>query len=141
MRIAKQARSDGGYFKRGQRLIIVSLYRANEWSAADKPDELQRALLNSHSLVFAWHEETLVGLGNAISDGFLVVYYPHLLVLPEHQRKGIGGRIMDLLTAKYAGFHQQILVSDGTTIEFYKKCGFEKAGQTQSMWIYKGGEH
>ena len=68
---------------------IVSLYRANEWSAADKPDELQRALLNSHSLVSAWHEETLVGLGNAISDGFLVVYYPHLLVLPEHERKGI----------------------------------------------------
>ena len=47
---------------------------------------------------------------------------------------------MDLLRAKYAGFHQQILVSGGKTIEFYKKCGFEKAGQ-QSMWIYKGGEH
>jgi GNAT superfamily N-acetyltransferase len=33
-----------------------------------------------------------VGLGNAISDGALVVYYPHMLVLPEYQGRGIGRR-------------------------------------------------
>src|SRR5687768_7442345 len=56
---------------------VVALYRANEWSSAEKPDLLHRALFGSHSLFTAWHGERLVGLGNATSDGHLVVYYPH----------------------------------------------------------------
>jgi len=63
---------------------IIDLYRANEWSAADKPVELCNALSNSHSLITAWDNERLIGLGNAISDGHLVVYYPHLLVNRQH---------------------------------------------------------
>ena len=120
---------------------ILSLYRSVQWSAADKPEALKSALKNSHSLVSAWQDEKLVGLANAISDGFLVVYYPHLLVRPEYQGQGIGRRLMEILVAKYAEFHQQILVSDGKTIEFYRKCGFERAGQSESMWIYQGTEH
>jgi ribosomal protein S18 acetylase RimI-like enzyme len=42
---------------------------------------------------------------------------------------------------KYGDFHQQILVADGKAIEFYKKCGFERAGKSESMWIYQGTEH
>lgn len=53
---------------------ILKLYQANKWSAAEKPELLMKALLNSHSLVTAWDGATLVGLGNAISDGYLVVY-------------------------------------------------------------------
>jgi hypothetical protein len=44
-------------------------------SAALKPTELFNALMSSHSLVSAWDSDLLVGLGNAISDGLLVVYY------------------------------------------------------------------
>ena len=80
---------------------ILQLYKANKWSAADKPDLLLKALLNSHSLVTAWDGATLVGLGNAISDGYLVVYYPHLLVLPSYQGKGIGRLIMDKMYPAY----------------------------------------
>ena len=53
---------------------IIALYRANGWSAAEKPDELYSALMNSHTLITAWDGDRLVGLGNAISDGYLVVY-------------------------------------------------------------------
>jgi len=42
---------------------------------------------------------------------------------------------------KYGSFHQQILVAEGNAIEFYKKQGFVKAADTQSMWIYKGNDH
>ena len=89
----------------------------------------------------AWDNEKLVGLGNAISDGILVVYYPHLLVLPEYQGRGIGMQLMERLMAKYDGFHQQMLVADGRAIEFYRKCGFQRAGNTEPMWIYAGGDH
>lgn len=120
---------------------ILNLYKSNDWSAADKPVQLHKALLNSHSLITAWHDARLVGLGNAISDGFLVVYYPHLLVHPDYQGKGIGQMMMAKMQEKYQRFHMQMLTADGRAIEFYKKLGFERAGQTQPMWIYKGKEH
>src|SRR4051812_20136363 len=90
---------------------ILALYRANEWSSAQKPELLHKALLASHSLVTAWDGSKLVGLGNAISDGYLVVYYPHLLVLPEYQGLGVGSRLMQMLKAHYDGFHQHMLVA------------------------------
>lgn len=62
---------------------IIEIYEANKWSSAEKPDKLFKALLNSHSFITAWHNERLVGLGNALSDGHLVVYYPHLIVHPN----------------------------------------------------------
>lgn len=120
---------------------ILRLYQANHWSAAEKPNELYQALLNSHALVTAWEDDKLVGLGNAISDGHLVVYYPHLLVHPDYQGQGIGQMIVEKLQEKYRHFHMQMLVADGRAIDFYKKMGFERAGETQSMWIYQGKEH
>ena len=120
---------------------ILALYKANRWSAADKPKELCNALMNSHSLVSAWDEERLVGIGNAISDGYLVVYYPHLLVHPDYHGKGIGQRIVARMAEKYEGFHMQMLTADGKAIDFYKKAGFVRAGETEPMWIYKGNEH
>ncbi|MGJ1409094.1 GNAT family N-acetyltransferase [Sphingobacterium thalpophilum] len=120
---------------------ILQLYQANKWSAAEKPELLMKALSNSHSLVTAWDCTALVGLGNAISDGYLVVYYPHLLVLPSYQGKGIGRLIMDKMQEIYKGFHMQMLTADGKAIDFYKKNGFERAGQTEPMWIYSGGDH
>ena len=120
---------------------IILLYRVNKWSAADKPNELYKGLINPHSLISAWGGNKLVGLGNAISDGHLVVYYPHLLVHPDYQGKGIGRMIMDKMQEKYAGFHMQMLTADGEAIEFYKKMGFVRAGKTQPMWIYRGEEH
>ena len=120
---------------------LVALYRANEWSSAEKPELLLKALLASHSLVTARDNDTLVGLGNAISDGYLVVYYPHLLVLPEYQRRGIGTEILRRLMARYQGFHQHMIVADGRALDFYHKCGFERAGKTEPMWIYAGHDH
>src|SRR5258708_39285087 len=114
---------------------VLALYRANEWSSAQKPDLLHKALLASHWLVTAWAEAKLVGLGNAISDGHLVVYYPHLLVLPEYQGRGIGTRLMRMLMVHYQGFHQHMVVADGRALDFYRKCGFERAGRTEPMWI------
>lgn len=120
---------------------ILALYRANGWSSAEKPELLQRALAGSHSIVTAWEGDKLVGLGNAISDGHLVVYYPHLLVLPEYQGHGVGKRLMQMLMARYDGFHQHMLVADGRAIDFYRKCGFERAGKSEPMWVYAGDEH
>lgn len=120
---------------------IIRIYKANNWSSVEKPTELYNGLMNSHSLITAWNKEKLIGIGNAISDGHLVVYYPHLLVHPNYQGKGIGQMIMDKMQKKYKNFHMQMLTADGKAIDFYQKAGFKKAGKTQPMWIYHGNEH
>jgi GNAT superfamily N-acetyltransferase len=120
---------------------VVGLYKANGWSSADKPEKLIPALQNSDSLVTARISVKLVGIGNAISDGSLVVYYPHLLVHPDYKNKGIGRSMMELLQQRYASFHQQMLTADVDAVEFYESLGFERAGKTVAMWIYSGNEH
>lgn len=120
---------------------VLEIYAGNGWSSADKPIELMAALRNSHSLVTARCAGKLVGIGNAISDGHLVVYFPHMLVHPEHQRRGIGRQMMLAMRSKYSGFHQQMLTADGKAIEFYQSLGFVRAGNTEPMWIYAGSEH
>jgi len=120
---------------------ILEIYKLNNWSSVQKPELLINGLKNSHCLIIASCENKIVGLGNAISDGHLVVYFPHLLVHPNYQGNGIGKLILNKLKEKYDSFHQQMLIADDKAIDFYTKNGFKKAGKTQSMWIYEGNDH
>lgn len=120
---------------------VVELYRANNWSSAQKPQDLLAALRNSHTLITARSDNLLLGLANAISDGHLVVYFPHLLVHPDYQRLGIGRKLMAAMLEKYADFHQIMLTADGNSVRFYEALGFAKAGSTVPMWIYAGTDH
>ena len=120
---------------------VLALYRSVGWSSADKPEALHKGLLGSHTLVTAWDDPALIGLANAISDGHLVVYFPHLVVRPDHQGRGIGTALMKMMLARYRGFHQQALIADGRAIDFYKKLGFVRAGSTEPLWIFDGHEH
>lgn len=115
---------------------VIPLYKANKWSSGEKPAQLMKALANSHKVITAWEGDRLVGLGNSLSDGYLIVYYPHLLVHPDYHGKGIGAMIMTKFQESYSGFHQQILVANNKAIKFYRKCGFKRAYKTSSMWIY-----
>ena len=120
---------------------VIALYKANGWSAVEKPEALHKALVNSETLISAWDGEALVGLGNAISDGHLVVYYPHLIVLPVYHGRGVGREIMRRLRQRYESFHQHMLVAEATAVPFYERMGFVRAGQTVPMWIYAGDDH
>jgi GNAT superfamily N-acetyltransferase len=120
---------------------VIELYRANGWSSAEVPEKLLPALLNSDTLVTARKSGKLIGIGNAISDGFLVVYYPHMLVDPDFHGFGVGRKMMELMQSKYKDFHQQMLTADGEAVDFYKALGFERAGKTEPMWVYAGNDH
>ena len=80
---------------------VIELYKKNNWSSAKQPELLFKAINNSHNFVTARHNNKLIGLGNSISDGYLVVYFPHLLIHPDFQGKGIGTIIMNKLLKQY----------------------------------------
>jgi len=120
---------------------VIDFYAANEWSSAEQPENLVAALRNSDSLVTARIGGKLVGLANVISDGHLVVYYPHLLVRPENQGNGIGTRIMSAMRKRYDSFHQQMLTADIDSVTFYERAGFARTGRTVPIWIYAGTDH
>lgn len=120
---------------------VIELYKTHGWSSAEKHEKLIPALKNSDALVTARISGKLVGIANAISDGYLVVYYPHMLVHPDHKGKGIGRSMMKLLQKRYESFHQQMLTADSDAFGFYESLGFERAGKTVPMWIYDGKEH
>ena len=112
---------------------VVALYESLEWSSAQKSDLLIQALANSHSVITAWDGERLVGLGNAISDGYLVVYYPHLCVHPDYQGQGIGSEIVKRLKEQYAGFHQHSLLADGRAVRVSEN------EHDDLFWALRGG--
>ncbi len=120
---------------------VLELYKANAWSSAEKPDKLLAALRASHSLATARVDGVLVGLANALSDGHLVVYFPHMLVHPDYHRRGVGRKIMETMLQKYGDFHQLMLTAEGDAVEFYRAIGFSQAGKTVPMWIYAGHDH
>jgi GNAT superfamily N-acetyltransferase len=120
---------------------VIDLYAANGWSSANKPVELMSALRNSHSLATARMDGRLVGLANALSDGHLVVYFPHMLVHPDTHRRGVGRALMEAMLDRYRSFHQLMLTADGDAVHFYEAMGFTRAGRTVSMWIYAGADH
>ena len=120
---------------------VLALYRDLHWSSAEKLDLLLQALAHSYTVVTAWDGDRLIGLGNAISDGYLVVYYPHLCVHPNYQGQGIGREIVQRLQQCYQGFHQHTVLADGDAVGFYEKMGFVKPAKCQPLWIYDGKDH
>jgi GNAT superfamily N-acetyltransferase len=99
------------------------------------------ALGGSDHIVSAKDGDQLIGLANAISDGNLVVYYPHLLVHPDHHGNGIGKELMVRMAEKYHCFHQQTLLAVADAVGFYERVGFKRTDAVVPMWIYDGRDH
>ncbi|MEM6500185.1 MAG: GNAT family N-acetyltransferase, partial [Pseudomonadota bacterium] len=106
-----------------------------------QPYRLLQALKNSDRLECAYRGSALVGLANAISDGHLVVYYPHLLVLPDMQGTGVGRALMQRMAEHYKEFHQQTLLAVSEAAGFYRRIGFVETDAVVPMWIYDGDDH
>ncbi len=78
------------------------LFQTTGWNVNYQlsPDELIQALRSSWYLLGAYDGERLVGFGRLVSDGIVHAMIYDLIVLPEYQAQGIGGKILERLIEK-----------------------------------------
>lgn len=89
------------------------------------PDVHRRAFEASHTTVFVYQADLLIGFGRAISDGAYQAAIYDCAVLPEFQGKGIGTTIMHNILSRVA--HCNIILYAAPGKEgFYQKHGFRK---------------
>jgi GNAT superfamily N-acetyltransferase len=114
---------------------IQDLFLSVGWESGKYPNELLQAIGGSHSIVTAWEEGKLVGLINALSDGFLTVYFHYMLINPNYQSKGIGKEIMNIMLDRYKGCKTKVLISYPHAVGFYNKLGFNTEDGATPMFI------
>ncbi|MEM1220880.1 MAG: GNAT family N-acetyltransferase [Bacteroidota bacterium] len=88
------------------------------------PEELKKASEQSYTVCTAWHSETMVGFGRAISDGQYQSVIYDIVVLPEYQGKGIGTSITQKLLEEQPDSSTVLLYAVPGKEGFYRKLGF-----------------
>lgn len=93
---------------------------------ANYPAEIhQKAFENSHTVVFVFAGDTLIGLGRAISDGAYQAAIYDVAILPEYQGKGIGKLIVNHIKNSLPRCNFILYAAIGKE-KFYEKLGFRK---------------
>jgi GNAT superfamily N-acetyltransferase len=87
------------------------------------PDMHRRAFEASHTTVFVYHGDRLIGFGRAISDGEYQGALYDVAVLPEAQGKGIGKMIIQTILDRLPDCNVILYASPGKEA-FYRRLGF-----------------
>ncbi len=90
-----------------------------------EPGVHRRAFEASHTTVFVYRGDDLIGFGRAISDGVYQAAIYDVAVVPEFQGKGIGTTIMKNILARLPQCNIILYASPGKE-EFYKTFGMRK---------------
>lgn len=103
------------------------LRKAVGWVTYDVP-VIELSLPKSLYCVCAMLNDRIVGMARVVGDGGLVFYIQDVIVEPEHQRRGIGtrlmDRIMDYLRSNASNNSMIGLMSARGKEPFYEKYGF-----------------
>lgn len=107
-----------------------SLRESVEWLNFDE-EQMKRGLANSLFTISVTEDGKTVGMGRLIGDGGMYYTIVDVVVRPEHQRKGIGSRIMDLILehvnrqTPQGGRSSVQLIAEKGKEEFYLQKGFK----------------
>jgi glucosamine-phosphate N-acetyltransferase len=84
------------------------------------------------------HDEILIDDSSSIQDLTTVAHVEEVCVAKSQQGKGLGLQVIKALsaTAEGLGVGKLILNCSAENAEFYKKCGYELAGQQMKL-VYK----
>ncbi|GAA0076673.1 hypothetical protein UT300005_10510 [Clostridium sp. CTA-5] len=85
----------------------------------------KRAFENSHTVVFVFDDDKLIGFGRAISDGIYQAAIYDVAVLPEYQGKGVGRKVVESIKKCIPQCNFILYASPGKEV-FYEKMNFKK---------------
>ena len=88
-----------------------------------EPDVHRKAFEASHTTVFVYHGDRLIGFGRAISDGAYQAAIYDCAVLPEFQGRGIGKKIMNEILSSVSHCNVILYAAPGKE-GFYQSLGF-----------------
>ncbi|GAA2939883.1 MULTISPECIES: GNAT family N-acetyltransferase [Streptomycetaceae] len=103
--------------------------RSESGLSSKTPEAARIGLPNTWHAVTVLHEEEPVGMGRVIGDGGCALQIVDICVLPEHQGRGLGRRIMGELVQELEHRAPEgayvSLIADGDARFLYEKFGFK----------------
>jgi spermidine synthase len=115
--------------KRVRRSELLALYEdAGWWSPGEDETWTTRMIKNTWLIAGAFHNGVMIGMGRVLSDGVSDAYIQDVVVLRAFRGRGIGSRIVRLLTEKLReeDIDWSLLVAAPGAEKFYRKLGFER---------------
>jgi ribosomal protein S18 acetylase RimI-like enzyme len=107
------------------------------WAQGRSRVALVRMLLGSCSVVSAWQEGRLVGIGRATSDGVFRAVLWDVVVAEEHQGRGLGRRIVQtLLASPPVAASERVYLMTTNSSGFYERLGFSGEHGQQLLVLY-----
>ena len=119
---------------------VLHLYQAVGWTNyTHQPQMLEKALSHSLAIYLALDGDAVVGLVRLVG-GFSSVFVQDLIVLPSHQRQGIGSALMKEALGDFKEVYQIQLATEQTekNLGFYRFLGFETLSTydcTGMIWV------
>ena len=114
---------------------LERLFLSVEWSSGHFPDKLAAAMKGFDTVFSAWEGDRLAGMVCAMDDGIMNAYVHYLLVDPEHQGKGVGRTLVELVKEKYRDYLRIAVIAYDAELSFYEHCGFVKSRDSSPMFI------
>lgn len=97
------------------------------------PEVLEQLFRNSGCFCFAYRAGEPIGAGRALTDRINYAFVLDVVVLPEHQGKGVGASIMRFL-ASACGARNVLLHAVPGKQDFYARLGYRK--MTTAMALF-----
>lgn len=109
---------------------IIELYKAGGWwKDSYDSSKIKYLIKGSFAFAIAFDKTTnrAIGMGRVISDGFSDAYIQDVVVLPNYQKKGVGGKLIKTLIELCLS--KDILwiglVAEPNQDKFYSNLGFK----------------
>ncbi len=114
---------------------IAALRAAAGWSGYPA-EQIARSVTCGRWVTARLPDGSLVGMGRCMSDGVLYASIWDMVVLPAHQRQGIGRRIFEELLRPLGEHSLVALVATPAGQPLYKQYGFapESRGSQALVW-------
>ena len=92
---------------------LLALYSSVGWTNyTNNPAMLEEAVKASLWQLAVYDEKELVAYIRLVGDGYSVIFVQDLLVRPDHQRQGVGTKLLEEALATFPNVYQRLLATD-----------------------------